>query len=103
MSTGILGSAAPSANTNTTVYTVPVGKTATFNVTIVNSGTYSALVRVAVAAASTPSSSEYIEYETLLEPSAVLERTGIVADAGKKVVVYASTATTDVNVYGYEE
>jgi len=33
----------------------------------------------------------------------VLERTGIVATAGKLVVVYVSLANVSVNIYGFEE
>ena len=104
MASGTLGQSAPSAVTNTTVYTVPVGKVATFNVNICNrSYVDGVLVRIAVAATSTPSNAEYVEYEAAIAPNGVLERTGIVATAGKLVVVFASTADTSVNVYGFEE
>jgi len=104
MASGTLGQSAPSAVTNTTVYTVPVSKVATFNVNICNRSYVTAvLVRIAVAASGTPSNSEYIEYEAVIPPNGVLERTGIVATAGKLVVVFASTADTSVNVYGFEE
>ena len=102
MATGILGQSNPAASTNTTVYTVPAGKTATFNVTIVNIGASSAAVNVALCAAATPAASEYIEYQTVLPPGGVLERGGMVAQAAKLVVVYCSTANCSVSVYGYE-
>ena len=104
MASGTLGQSAPSAVTNTTVYTVPATKVATFNINICNRSYVTAvLVRIAVAASGTPSNSEYIEYEASIPPNGVLERTGIVATAGKLVVVFASTADTSVNVYGFEE
>ena len=103
MASGTLGQAAPSASTNTTVYTVPSGKIATVNINIVNRGTDSALVRVAIAAAGTPANSEYIEYDVGIVPNDVLERTGIALSDQKRVVVYADTADTSVNVYGFEE
>jgi len=103
MATGTLGQSAPSATTNTTVYTVPSGKVATINVNIVNRGTSAATVRIAVAATGTPSNSEYLEYGASLPANGVLERTGFVVSASKNVVVYASTADTSVNVYGYED
>lgn len=104
MASGTLGQSAPSAVTNTTVYTVPSGKTATFNVNICNrSYVTGMLVRIAVCASSTPANSEYIEFDVPIDPNSAIERTGIVASAGKLVVVYASTADASVNVYGFEE
>ncbi len=103
MAAKILGQASPAANTNTTVYTVPALKSATFNVSMVNTTGTSAMVRLALAAAGTPTSSEYLEYDTLLPPNEVLERGGLVADAAKLVVVYSSIAGVSVSVFGYEE
>lgn len=103
MASGTLGQSAPLAATNTTVYTVPVGKIAVCSVSIVNRGTDTVFVRLAVAASSSPSNSEYLEYEAPIPPSGVLERAGIVATAGKLFVAYANTANTSVNIYGYEE
>lgn len=103
MPSGTLGQSAPSATTNTTVYTVPATKVATINVNIVNRGTTAATVRLAISATGTPGDSEWIEYDASVPASGVLERTGIVVTAGKNVVAYASSATISVNVYGYEE
>lgn len=103
MASGTLGQAAPAAFTNTTVYTVPSGKTATVNINIVNRGTDAALVRVAVASLATPTNSEYIEYDVAILPNDVLERTAIVISSQENLVVYADTADTSVNVYGFEE
>lgn len=99
----ILGQAAPSAVTNTTVYTVPATKSAVFNVSMTNTASTPAMVRLALAAAAAPTSSEYVEYDTLLPQNGVLERGGLVAEAGKLVVVYSSIAGVSVSVYGYEE
>lgn len=102
MASGILGQSAPSAATNTTVYTVPSSTTATFNVNIVNTGTSVATVRLAISATGTPSSSEWVEYGAQVLAGGVLERSGFVAQATKNVVVYTDTATVSVSVYGYE-
>lgn len=99
----ILGQATPASATNTTMYTVPGGKTASFNINIVNRGSTQVAVRVAIAAAATPTTAEYIEFDTAIVQYGVLERTGLVAEAGKQVVVYASNANTSVSVYGFEE
>jgi hypothetical protein len=103
MASGTLGQSAPAATTNTTVYTVPGGVTATLNINIVNRGATTAVVRIAIAATGTPANSEYVEYDVSIEANAVLERSGFVLSAGKNVVVFSSTADTSVNVYGYEE
>jgi len=103
MASGILGQAAPAATTNTTVYTVPASKLASFTVSIVNKGSSVTSTRLAIASSGTPSNSEWIEYGAAIPANGVLERTGIVAQAGENVVVYASTGDLSVSVYGYEE
>jgi len=103
MATGILGQASLAANTNTLVYTVPASKTATFNVSITNTTNSPIAVRLAIASTGTPTTDDYIEYDTVLAGKGVLERGGIVANAAKNVVVYASFDGVSVSVYGYEE
>jgi hypothetical protein len=103
MATGILGQSAPTAATNTTVYTVPVGKTATFNISVANTTTGTIAARVALAGSGAPASSEFIEYDTPIVGNGVLERGGIVAQAGENVVVYNAMAGLSFTVYGYEE
>lgn len=103
MASGILATSAPAATTNTTVYTVPANTTTTFNASFCNRGTSVAQVRLAVCAAATPTTAEYLEYEAELSSYGVLERTGIVAQAGKLVVVYSSTADVSVVLHGFEE
>ena len=102
MASGILGQSAPSATTNTTVYTVPAATVATFNISICNTSSASIAVRVALASTGTPATSEYIEYGAVIPPNGVLERGGIVANAAENVVVYAADAGLAVTVYGYE-
>ena len=103
MASGILGQSAPSATTNTTVYTVPASTHTVANISIVNRATTAATVRVALAAAGSPTSAEWIEYDTTIPGLGVLERTGVSLQAGKSVVVYASTANLSVSVYGIEQ
>lgn len=103
MASGTLGQASLSATTNTTLYTVPVGKVATFNVSMCNTNATPVLVRLAICASGTPAVGEYLEYETSVPAYGVLERGGLVASAGKLVVVYSNTASVNVNVYGYED
>lgn len=102
MATGLLGQAALAAATNTTVYTVPVGNFTVFSVSICNRGTTTATIRMAIAAAATPTTAEYIEYDTQISANGVLERTGLMANAGKLLVVYANTANVSVSAFGIE-
>jgi len=104
MASGILGQAALSATTDTTVYTVPASTLAIININVVNrSSSTAASVRIALASSGTPLNSEYIEYDASVPSNGVLERTGIAINAGERVVVYASTANCSVNVYGLEQ
>jgi hypothetical protein len=57
---------------------------------------------VAVSASATPANSEFIEFDTSLSAKGVLERTGIVIDAGKLLVVRSSATSVNAVVYGIE-
>lgn len=106
MATGRLGTAnITTASTNTTVYTVPASTFSVVSVNIVNrSSSATAQIRLAVSSSATPTIDEWIEYDSSLVANGVLERTGIVVDAGKLVVVNTPTAspTLSVMVYGIE-
>lgn len=103
MPTGILGQSNPAANTDTTVYTVPSSVAATFNVNVVNQSGTPVSVNLALTAAASPTASEYIEFQTILPGNGVLERGGLVAQTGKRVVVNCSNASCSVAVYGFEQ
>ena len=102
MATGRLGIADLAAATNTTLYTVPASTFSVVTVNIVNRGASAATVRIAVASSATPADSEYIEFDTSLSAKGVLERTGIVLDAGKLLVVRSSAIGVNAVVYGIE-
>lgn len=91
------------ATTNTTVYTIPVGYYTVFNVSMTNVSTSSVTIRLAMATTTTPGSAEWIEYDTVIAPKGVFERTGLVAGPGLNIVAYASAAAAvNVTVYGIE-
>jgi hypothetical protein len=103
MANGILGTPTDlTATTNTTIYTVPGDTFAVFTVNLVNRSGTDRNVRIAVAASGTPTTAEWIEYDTTIIGNGVLERTGIVAQAGKNIVVYANSTDVSAMVFGIE-
>lgn len=103
MASGVLGQQALNATTNTTVYTTPADTVAYANINVVNINATPIVVRIALAAGTTPLAAEYIEYEAEIAGYGVLERTGIVLNAGKRVVAYSNLSSVSVAVYGVEE
>lgn len=100
----ILGQSELAAATNTVVYTVPTGYSSVCSINILNPpGNGVQNVSIALSSSSTPVNKEYIEKNSTLNEGGVMERTGIVIDAGKNIVVYSSGANVIVNCYGYEE
>ena len=71
-------------------------------VSICNRGNQAITVRLAVADAATPDSSEYVEFETEILSHGVLERTGLVLNAGQLLVARPSGANVSVVVMGIE-
>jgi len=105
MATGRLGTANITTTADTTVYTVPASTFSVVSVNVVNrSSSATANIRIAVASSATPGAAEYIEYDSSLVANGVLERTGIVMDASKLIVVSTPTATPSLSVvvYGIE-
>ena len=104
MANGILGSQDLSAATYTEVYDVPDGNFAVVTVSFCNKNSSSITVRLALAkpGETLPQSDDYIEYETEILPNGVLERTGLVIEADRKVFARSSDANTVVMVYGIE-
>lgn len=102
MATGRLGAADLSAATNTSLYTVPVDTFSVVTVSLCNRSTGTRSVRIAVASAATPTDAEYIEFDADVLANGVLERTGIVVDAGKIIVVRANSTDVTAVCYGIE-
>lgn len=103
MATGRLQTPVQVGTGNTTLYTVPAGFYAVFNVSLTNTSTAAVTVRLALSTTATPGIAEWIEYDTTIGPKGVLERTGLVANAGLNVVATSSTnAVINATVYGIE-
>ena len=104
MANGILGQADLPANDYTGVYEVPADTFSVVNVSICNKNSTPITVRLAVrkAAEALPQADDYLEYETEILGYGVLERTGIIVDAGREIFAHSSSTSTAVVVYGIE-
>ena len=101
----VLGQSAPSATTNTDVYTVGSGKQATVStITIANRAATSATYRIAIrVAGSAISNEEYIAYDAAIPANDTIALTlGVTLGAADVVTVYASTANLSINLFGAE-
>lgn len=108
MAKGRLGISTITPSVNTAVYTVPASTSAAVSLTVLNKGLTDAVVSINLCTAgeivggNLPDAS-FIEYNTTIPSYGLLERTGVVLDAGKSI--YAFTTSSDVNVVvvGVEE
>ena len=73
------------------------------NVNIANRNTTSVSVRVAITTGATPTTAQFIEYDVEIAPNGVLERSGLVMDVGKQLVIYSDTPNVSVAAYGVEQ
>jgi len=101
----VLAQSAPSATTNTDVYTVGSGKQTTIStITLANRGATSTTYRIAVRPnGATIANEHYIAYDATVPANDTVALTiGVTCDAADVVTVYASTANLSVNIFGAE-
>jgi hypothetical protein len=92
MATGRLGATDLTSTSDTNVYgPVAVNTFTVASISLCNRGASTIQVRIAVStSATTPANGEYIEFDANITAKGVLERTGIVMDSGKYILVKAS-------------
>ena len=103
MASGILGTPSDlAAGTYTVLYTVPASTFAVASVSIINRGNTSLSIRLAISDSNTPTNAEFIEYDSNLDAKGILERTGLVMQAGKQLIVYSSAVNCNAVAFGIE-
>jgi hypothetical protein len=101
----VLAQSAPSATTNTDIYTVGSGKSAVVStITVCNRDSASATYRIAVRPlGATIANQHYIAYGASVAANDTISLTlGITLAATDVVTVYASTANLSFNIFGSE-
>jgi hypothetical protein len=101
----VLGQSAPSATTNTDVYTVGSGKQAIIStITVANRSASGRTYRIAIRpAGATLANQHYIAYDVALAANDTTALTlGVTLTATDVVTVYASTADLSFGIFGSE-
>lgn len=91
------------ATTLTSVHTFTTAGTCNVNLCNRSASTVSVRIAVIDGAPGSVANEDYIEYGATLNPSGILQQTGIVAEASEQVCVYASATGISVRVHGWEE
>ena len=101
----VLGQSAPSATTNTDVYTVPSAtQTIISTITIANRANTAGTYRIAIRPnAATIANQHYIAYDASVPANDTIALTlGLTIDAADVVTVYASSANLSFGIFGSE-
>jgi hypothetical protein len=101
----VLGQSAPSATTDTDVYTVPSATEAVVStITICNRSAANKTYRIAVRPnGATIADEHYVAYDAVVGPNDTIALTlGITIDAADVVTVYASDADLSFSIFGSE-
>jgi len=101
----VLGQVAPSATTETDLYTVPAATESIISTIVVaNRGTTSATFRMSISVdGAATTTKDYVVYDAILNPNSTQAFTlGITMNATDKIRVYSSTANLSFSAYGSE-
>ena len=101
----VLGQSSPTANTDTTLYTVPASTECVVStLTICNQNTSNVVIRTAVRPnGATISNEHYIVYNATITGNETFALTfGITMDASDVVTVRSDTTNVSFNLYGSE-
>lgn len=101
----VLGQSAPSATTNTDVYTVPSNRSSIVStITVCNRATTAATFRIAVRPAGAAlTNAHYISYDSTVAANDTIALTlGLSLAQTDVVTVYASTANLTFSMFGTE-
>jgi hypothetical protein len=102
MASGLKGTSAPGAGSDTTLYTVS-GSSCVVNISACNTGASADTIQIyIVPTGATKATTHAIEKDVSLAAAAVVERTGIVMGVGDFIVVNSANATTSFNVWGMD-
>lgn len=101
----VLGQSAPSATTNTSLYTVPSStETVVSTITICNRSSTDATFRIAIKPDNASTASQhYVAYDApVLKNDTVALTLGITMNASDVIEVYASSASISFSAFGSE-
>lgn len=99
-----LGQGAPSATTNTTIYTATGGGAVVSTIFACNrSASDTTKFRIAVATTGTPNNEDYIYYDLDIGPNDTFHATvGLTLAAGERIIVYADKTGMSFSAFGQE-
>lgn len=103
---GLLNAIECTQNTNRVLYTCPTGRQASLNMNVCNRNSNDTVrIRIAIVygGISTLNDEYFIEYNTPLHPSGVLERTAIVLTEGQSIIVYSDKNNVGSQAWGITE
>jgi len=100
----VLGQSAPSATTNTDLYTVPTGNAVVSTIVVANRSSSTATYRIAVRPGGAAIANQhYIAYDVVVGASDSTALTlGLTLTNTDVVTVYASTADLSFSIFGSE-
>ena len=101
----VLGQVAPSATTETDLYTVPAAtETIVSTLVVANRAATSSTYRISVSVnGAATATKDYLVYDASIPSNGITSFTlGLTADATDKIRVYASSADLSFNLFGSE-